>query len=197
MELAEFYSLFPPDLAAVARRPGETDDNMLYPAERDLLRFEPAPAQFAAAPAWPPGLRGSIAHKERLAIAAVGRSESVAGVGIDVEETRALPASVWSRVLTSGEQDRLRANRSTAGWKARLIFAAKEAYYKWLRSSGRDDDVGFLDVEVDLDGSRLRYRSGTGAILPVPEGRFVAGPEWLLTAAWSVTEISAACHSPW
>ena len=123
-KIAEFSSLVPPDLAVVARRPAETSDSMLYPAERELLPVEPAPAQFTAgrvcahlamarfgvsgavlrqpdgAPAWPPGLRGSIAHKERLAIAAAGRSESVAGVGIDVEEARALPASVWSSVLT-------------------------------------------------------------------------------------------------
>src|SRR5699024_7191511 len=180
-------------------------------AERELLPVEPAPAQFTAgrvcahlamarfgvsgavlrqpdgAPAWPPGLRGSIAHKERLAIAAAGRSESVAGVGIDVEEARARPASVWSSVLTQGEQDRLRTSSSTPLWEGRLIFSAKEAYYKWLRSSGRDDVVGFLDVEVDLEGNRLRYRP-RGIELPVPEARFVAGPEWLLVAAWSVTE---------
>src|SRR6266568_82984 len=43
------------------------------------------PKSVGGAPIWPKGIRGSLAHDSRVAVAAVGTTEKLEGVGIDVE----------------------------------------------------------------------------------------------------------------
>jgi 4'-phosphopantetheinyl transferase EntD len=105
------------------------------------------------APALPPGVLGSIAHKHTLAVAlaapaTAGPSAGVA-VGIDVELARAPRVDISARVLTPAERRRVDALAADARARAVLaVFAAKEAIYKaldpWLRRA-----VAFQEVELD------------------------------------------------
>jgi 4'-phosphopantetheinyl transferase EntD len=213
-EVARLLARLPPGVHGVAVVPGTVERAALHPDEGTLLTGMPRSRalQFAAgracarraleqlgvpgsagpvlvrrdgAPVWPAGVRGSISHKERLAVAIVGRSDSVVGLGVDLEAAEALPGPVWDVVLTPGERARLRAGDDGAATTARLIFAAKEAYYKWFRSTGRDDPVGFQDVEVDPVDGLLHYRPRASSGLPTPQGAFGRGRVWLVTGAWS------------
>lgn len=151
----------------------------------------PVTCRTDGAPVWPPGVRGSISHKDDLAIAIVGSDESVSGLGIDLEVAQPLPIPARRGALTPGERARVAAAPGDAGVRAQLAFSAKESYYKWLRSSGRDDPVGFQHVEVDVEPTAglhvgiLRYLPVAGVDLPVPCGLFTWGSDWLVTVAWS------------
>lgn len=43
---------------------------------------------FMNEPVWPDTFKGSIAHKDNIAVAAVTKDDSYAGIGIDIEDTR-------------------------------------------------------------------------------------------------------------
>jgi 4'-phosphopantetheinyl transferase EntD len=99
----------------------------------------------SGAPAWPAGIVGSLAHDDRVAVAAVARRGDVAALGIDVEPVEPLPADVLDLVATAPERPGL-AGDPVAG---RLLFAAKEAVYKAVYPL---DGVilDFHDITVDL-----------------------------------------------
>jgi 4'-phosphopantetheinyl transferase EntD len=113
------------------------------------------PKGTAGAPMWPAGIVGSLAHDDRVAIAAVGRSRDVAAIGIDVEPAEALPAGLLDMVATA--QERLKIADDPCG--GRMLFVAKEAVYKAVYPLDRT----FLehhDVEVDLAGRKAVVRNG-------------------------------------
>jgi 4'-phosphopantetheinyl transferase EntD len=92
------------------------------------------------APALPPGLVGSLSHKEMLAVALVARSAEEGGgrkpaatVGIDVEIARPPRADIAPRVLTPDEHRRVQGlNEAAAARELLIAFSAKEAIYKAL-----------------------------------------------------------------
>jgi 4'-phosphopantetheinyl transferase EntD len=49
------------------------------------------PRTSGGAPAWPPGVVGSLAHDSRVAVAAVGMGRDIGAIGIDVEPAESLP----------------------------------------------------------------------------------------------------------
>jgi 4'-phosphopantetheinyl transferase EntD len=119
------------------------------------------------APALPPGVLGSIAHKRTIAVALVALATPAApggpeGVtlGVDVELDRPPRFDIAARVLTEGERRRVDDLAPDARPRAVLrAFAAKEAVYKaldpWLGRS-----VAFTEVEVDEQSARLAARAG-------------------------------------
>jgi 4'-phosphopantetheinyl transferase EntD len=119
------------------------------------------------APALPPGIAGSVSHKESVAVALAARADG-ATLGVDVEIDRPSKTDIASRVLTDGEQLRL-AETLPAAARARVVlvaFSAKEAIYKaldpWVRRH-----VSFLEVEIARarDGrltATLAPRAGEG-----------------------------------
>lgn len=98
-------------------------------------------------PLWPKGAVGSITHTTEVCAAAVGRACEYAGVGIDVEQASPLEAAVADRVALPEEQCGL--PNMAPLLAARLIFSAKESFYKcqfYLTGSRLD----FFDVRIDL-----------------------------------------------
>jgi 4'-phosphopantetheinyl transferase EntD len=116
------------------------------------------------APTLPPGVAGSISHKEELAVALVAPETGGARVGVDVETDRrrpidsqgesagVLPArrpiDISSRVLTPDELDEI-AHLAPADREREVLlrFSAKEAIYKALDPFVRRY-VGFHEVCV-------------------------------------------------
>jgi 4'-phosphopantetheinyl transferase EntD len=84
------------------------------------------PRTSGGAPAWPPGVVGSLAHDSRVAVAALGMSRDVGAIGIDVEPAESLPPELLDLVATP--QERLRIGDDP--YQGRLLFVAKEAVYK-------------------------------------------------------------------
>jgi len=99
-------------------------------------------------PLWPPGTVGSITHTHGLCLAAVGRRSHYAGVGIDVEPDAPLQPAVAERIATLTEMRALASMPNLHA--ARVIFSAKEAFYKcqFYRSY---QFLNFFDVSIELE----------------------------------------------
>jgi 4'-phosphopantetheinyl transferase EntD len=109
----------------------------------------------SGAPVWPADLVGSLAHDDRVAVAAVGLRRDFAAVGIDVEPAVPLPAETLALVATPCEQRMIGAD--PLGGKR--LFAAKEAVYK--ATHPRDGVfLEFHDIEVDLGAGTATTRTG-------------------------------------
>ncbi|MDR1442214.1 MAG: 4'-phosphopantetheinyl transferase superfamily protein [Bifidobacteriaceae bacterium] len=116
----------------------------------------------------------------------------MAFIGIDVEPNRPNPPGVLEYVACERELSSLETLRhadDTVSWD-RLLFSAKESYYKsWYPVTRRW--IGFLDAVVDLgtDGSfRVSLRSGSDIDCP-PElqnakGKWTRFGGYLLTSVW-------------
>ena len=113
----------------------------------------------SGSPLWPDGFTGSLAHDESFAVAAVGRSASVTGLGVDVEPAEPLPADLIDLVL-SGEEKQLTQGDEIS---RRLVFVCKEAVYKAIHPiDGTELEYADIEVRLDegtaslMDGRRLR-----------------------------------------
>jgi 4'-phosphopantetheinyl transferase EntD len=130
----------------------------------------PVPADDRGAPVLPPGISGSVTHKEGLAAALVARATG-ARVGVDLEHDVVGKQDIASHILADDEVAEL--SPLDAPSRARevlLRFSAKEAIYKALDPFVRRY-VGFKEVSVvtQPDGgarvtSRLRDSEGPFAI---------------------------------
>jgi len=102
------------------------------------------------APIFPAGTCGSISHKDRLAVALVGRDEGWT-LGIDVELASGPTYDISSRVLSAAEQRRLAtAPEAIRAREVLFCFSAKEALYKALDPHVRRF-VAFDEVSVVRD----------------------------------------------
>jgi len=125
-------------------------------------------------PLWPDGVVGSITHDESVCVVAVANSETYAGIGIDVEPEGPLEAAVAERIWSPAEAAHAarRADMSEV-LASRLVFSAKEAFYKCQFPLTRRF-VGFKEVSVRLgDGSfELRLEN---AVAELPTGTLFRG----------------------
>lgn len=133
---------------------------------REGLDAPPVLADGRGAPMLPPGVAGSISHKEALAVALVAR-EGPARVGVDVELDAPRRIDIASKVLTDAEARELATLDARARAREVLLrFSAKEAVYKALDPFVKRY-VGFQEVAVSPrpDGGAAvepRLRAGEG-----------------------------------
>ncbi|MCO6392306.1 4'-phosphopantetheinyl transferase superfamily protein [Aliihoeflea aestuarii] len=147
-------------------------------------------ASSARAPCWPAGVVGSISHTDEFAISAVARSQSYAGVGVDVEAAGELDASLVDLICGPVERAGMRMmSPGQARLQAKTIFSIKESVFKcqfpltgvWLE---------FTDIEVAIAFDRTSFE----AVLlrdagPLRRGRIVCGrlretEDYVLSSAW-------------
>jgi 4'-phosphopantetheinyl transferase EntD len=92
-------------------------------------------------PLWPEGVTGSISHSAGLAVAVVTVCRpAVASLGVDLEGAASLDEELWPHVLSSSEQDHVRASGDPG--LAVGLFSAKEAAFKAF--------YPLLGVEIDF-----------------------------------------------
>ena len=96
----------------------------------------------ARVPVWPPGVVGSITHSRTLAMAIVGRTDRVRGVGVDLEREGRVNDQIAARVLVCWERE----NLAEPDWPT-MLFAAKEAVYKGVNPLF-GEYLEFTDVEI-------------------------------------------------
>jgi 4'-phosphopantetheinyl transferase EntD len=143
-------------------------------------------------PIWPAGIVGAIAHTRGYVAAAVARSESMRGVGLDVERwmDANAPGRIGSKIVAAEES---RALVAQTGWPAQEVltvaFSAKESVYKCLFPEVQRY-FGFHDAWVErIDAARgtfevrlvttLTEGLRTGLVL---EGRFSRMADVVFTA---------------
>lgn len=143
---------------------------------------------------WPEGVVGSITHTDRWCGAAVARSASFSGLGIDAEPQEPIGERILERICTPNELHRISDGPFDVGVMARIVFSAKEAIYKAQFPKSKAF-VGFHEVEVDLnltpEARGGTFRSRWLADLPpnLPgglevQGRLVLDGELIVTAAY-------------
>ena len=94
-------------------------------------QFAPVLRKESRGPAWPNGFVGSITHCGEWAAAAVARYGDIKSIGIDLEDTRAVPVDqIIDLVCSEGERSMMAGGH--AQQKLAAIFSAKEAAYKAL-----------------------------------------------------------------
>jgi 4'-phosphopantetheinyl transferase EntD len=109
------------------------------------------------APIWPAGVVGSMAHDDRIAVAAVGlRRRDLDAVGIDIEPATPLPPDMLELIATPRERRRAIADNALG---AKLLFVIKEAVYKAAYPLDHEF-LDFHDIEVDLAGRLATTRAG-------------------------------------
>lgn len=111
------------------------------------------------APLWPDGVVGSIAHTSGCCVAVAASVRSWRAVGVDVEPNAPLPSDVLQDVADERERAELaRLPSGAAAWD-RVLFCAKESFYKaWRPLTGRW--LGFEDVCVDIDADAGSFEAG-------------------------------------
>lgn len=138
-------------------------------------------------PAWPAGAVGSLSHTQDYGIAAVARDRDLRGIGIDAERTGRLRRDLWPKILTPREVANLESYATgEQDLRVTLAFSAKEAYFKCqFPTCGRWLD--FRDAEVDLmagEALQLTLLSPREPEWARLRGRYLAGPELVVTAFW-------------
>jgi 4'-phosphopantetheinyl transferase EntD len=111
-------------------------------------------------PIWPAGIAGSLAHDDRIAVAAVGRQRDIRAVGIDIEPAVPLPPEMLELIATPQELRRI----ADDPLRGKLLFAAKEAVYKAVYPLDRAF-LEFHDIEVDLMSRTATTRTGRAIAL--------------------------------
>jgi 4'-phosphopantetheinyl transferase EntD len=114
----------------------------------------------AGEPIWPAGISGSMAHDDRIAVAAVGRQRDIRAVGIDVEPAVPLPREMLELIATPLELRGI----SDDPLRGKLLFAAKEAVYKAVYPLERVF-LEFRDIEIDLVSRTATTRTGRAVAL--------------------------------
>jgi 4'-phosphopantetheinyl transferase EntD len=151
-------------------------------------------------PAWPPGVVGSISHSTFLCGAAVARRGPILGIGLDVEEGRALPAAAWADVFTHGETTALsRVDPRHRQRRALLLFSAKESVFKCVQGV-LPGWLDFVAVEISLDPRSRCFSAALvsggsrtcSELIGRIDGRFRLGQRCIFTGA-TVSEPSLTC----
>ena len=177
-------SLFPSDVVVEIARPALVVRG-LYPEEQIYIAraVDKRKAEFATArvcaryalirlgvkpcalvpqadrsPTWPPGVKGTISHTTGCCAVAVTTATDVLGIGLDVDQAEALDLELEKVVCTRSEQawlDSLPA--SDRGLLAKLLFCAKEAFYK-CQYGVTGELLDFQDVEIEIDREAQTFR---------------------------------------
>jgi 4'-phosphopantetheinyl transferase EntD len=185
-----FADLFPAGVVALDAPPADlvdalrAEERSVVERAVERRRFEYATARFLArsamerlgvpaaavvpgadrAPIWPDAIVGSITHTDGLCAVAVARAGAIVSIGFDVEPDSPVADALVARICRPEEIaaiDALAAGDERERLAlARLVFSAKEAFYKCQYARSRAW-LGFQDASVTLD---------------LPAGRFVATP---------------------
>jgi 4'-phosphopantetheinyl transferase EntD len=122
----------------------------------------------SGAPLWPAGIVGSLAHEERVALAAVARKGDFLSLGVDIESAEELPEDLVGIIATSTERSRY----GQLFLRGRQLFAAKEAVYKAIFPLDQCF-LDFHDIEVELQQQVARVSYGRTVAVKVSEGSHV------------------------
>ncbi|MCE7903231.1 MAG: phosphopantetheinyl transferase [Gammaproteobacteria bacterium PRO9] len=146
------------------------------------------------APAWPPGIVGSISHAGDLVVAVAAPARLLHGIGIDVEPATPLDEDLLERVCRPEELARIYGGNMHApnpgpSHLAKLIFSAKESVYKCI-APRTGIFLEFGDVEILLDPHRPAFSvqghdAARGHLGPgLLSGRIVELGGYWITATW-------------
>ncbi|MFE4801112.1 4'-phosphopantetheinyl transferase [Streptomyces sp. NPDC056708] len=195
---AALTALYPQEAAAVAsarskRRQEYANVRMCARRAMRELGVPPAPvlSGVRGEPLWPGGIVGNLTHCPGFRAAAMGRSSTFVGLGIDAEPNLPLAEDLLEFISLPQERARVHAlTQSSPGvcWD-RLLFSAKEAVFKiWFPLAERELDFAEADIRIDPDSGTFSARllvlgpTADGERIEGFNGRWLSRQGILLTA---------------
>lgn len=133
-------------------------------------------------PRWPHGIAGSITHTRELCLVALARRGPVASLGVDVERVTDTSADIEALVCTAAERRWLDAQAASQRERnIRLLFSAKEAFYKCQYPLTRAFlDFQEVELAIDVDRGSFAVRNPD---LAATRGRWIWLDDLVITAA--------------
>jgi 4'-phosphopantetheinyl transferase EntD len=152
------------------------------------------------APIWPPGVTGSMTHCDGYRGCALGRTETIAAIGIDAEPHAALPDGVLPMVTSESERDALtQLGRADPGiCYERILFSAKESVFKaWFPVTGQWLGFQQADLSIDRGGEFIARLLVPGPLvggqrLAAYQGRWLVSRGLILTAVTVSATLASA-----
>ncbi|MGI6854731.1 4'-phosphopantetheinyl transferase family protein [Mesorhizobium sp. 1B3] len=140
-------------------------------------------------PIWPDSYIGAISHSGDLCVAHIARTRDLVGIGVDIEQIRALPPNICAQVCSREEWCRVSSRETSDILAATLCFSAKEAVYKAYFPAARVF-LEFTDVYLEVNWRRNAFSASLSSDKPgvsgqrVFEGRFARIGNHIATAVW-------------
>jgi len=109
-------------------------------------------------PCWPKSIFGSITHSGNLAAAAVGLTDDISGIGIDLEDlSRKINFKISRYICVDDELKYLeKLSPEQANFNLRIIFSAKESIFKCFFPISRRY-LHFKDAYVKINEKKSEF----------------------------------------
>ncbi len=142
------------------------------------------------APVWPAGITGSLSHSSGLALAVVGVSPPILGLGVDLEKAnRIIDLRMESHICTHEESEDLRSlHLENQAIRLLLTFSAKESLYKCFFRRIPRDLLRFKNVSLKWESSKWtahwKFPSEKKYSMETTIGYWGMDQNWLWTICW-------------
>jgi len=142
------------------------------------------------APVWPKGIAGSLSHSSGLALAVVGDSPPILGLGVDLEKAnRTIDLGIERHICTQDESDGLRSlHLENHAIRLLLTFSAKESLYKCFFGRIPRDLLRFKNVSLKWESSKWtahwKFPSEKKYSMETTIGYWGMDQNWLWTICW-------------
>ncbi|MGA0361526.1 MAG: 4'-phosphopantetheinyl transferase family protein [bacterium] len=142
------------------------------------------------APVWPEGITGSLSHSSGLALAVVGDSPPILGLGVDLEKAnRTIDLGIERHICTQDESDDLRSlHPENHAIRLLLTFSAKESLYKCFFGKIPRDLLRFKNVSLKWESSKWtahwKFPSEKKYSMETTIGYWGMDQNWLWTICW-------------
>ncbi|MGA1175779.1 MAG: 4'-phosphopantetheinyl transferase family protein [bacterium] len=142
------------------------------------------------APVWPEGITGSLSHSSGLALAVVGDSPPILGLGVDLEKAnRTIDLGIERHICTQDESDDLRSlHLENHAIRLLLTFSAKESLYKCFFGRIPRDLLRFKNVSLKWESSKWtahwKFPSEKKYSMETTIGYWGMDQNWLWTICW-------------
>ena len=142
------------------------------------------------APVWPEGITGSLSHSSGLALAVVGDSPPILGLGVDLEKAnRTIDLGIERHICTQDESDDLRSlHLENHAIRLLLTFSAKESLYKCFFGRVPRDLLRFKNVSLKWESSKWtahwKFPSEKKYSMETTIGYWGMDQNWLWTICW-------------
>ena len=141
-------------------------------------------------PVWPEGIAGSLSHSSGLALAVVGDSPPILGLGVDLEKAnRTIDLRIERHICTQDESEDLHSlHLENHAIRLLLTFSAKESLYKCYFGKIPRNLLRFKNVSLKWESSKWtahwEFPPGTEFSLDTTIGYWGIDQNWLWTICW-------------
>jgi 4'-phosphopantetheinyl transferase EntD len=143
------------------------------------------------APIWPKGITGSLSHSSGLALAVVGDSPPILGLGVDIEKAnRTIDPRIERHICTHDESEDLHSLHSeNFAIRLLLTFSAKESLYKCFFGKIPRNLLRFKNVSLKWESNTWtadwKFSYKKKYLIEKTIGHWGMDQNWLWTMCWT------------